>query len=163
MKPEFLFHNTVAAVIEQDGKFLLVKEEVAGKVVYNQPAGHLDGDESLSDAAIREALEETSYHFTPDYLTGIYLCQKPDANESYLRVAFSGSAKPSNPPLPIDDKIIEAVWLSTEEILSLPKHQLRSEMVTLCIKDYLAGKRFSLDLLHYLHSPEPLVADPSQG
>ena len=63
---------TVAAVIERDGRFLLVEEETPEGLRFNQPAGHLEEGESLIEARVRETLEEAAYHFTPEYLVGIY-------------------------------------------------------------------------------------------
>ena len=84
-------HTTVAAVIERDGQFLMVEEEIDGRVVFNQPAGHLDPNESLHTAVIRETREETAWSFVPQAITGIYLWQLDTSQRTYLRVAFCGS------------------------------------------------------------------------
>jgi len=139
-------HATVAAVIERDNKFLMVEEFIHGEKVFNQPAGHLDPDESLIDAVIRETLEETAWHFTPEAITGIYLWKHPVNAESYLRVAFCGTCKDHNPEQTLDDGILQAVWKSRDELIT-QQPQLRSPMVINCIDDYLAGKRFSMDML----------------
>ena len=83
-------HTTVAAIIERDNKFLMVEEKVQGMIVYNQPAGHLEPNESLYDAVIRETREETAWGFTPEALIGIYLWEQPDRNRSFMRFAFCG-------------------------------------------------------------------------
>ena len=139
-------HATVAAVIERDNKFLMVEERVNNERVFNQPAGHLDPDESLIDAVIRETLEETAWNFTPEAITGIYLWKHPDNGESFLRVAFCGSCDDHQPQQALDDGIIQTVWKSRDELIQL-QHKLRSSMVIGCIDDYPAGKRFPMDML----------------
>ena len=139
-------HATVAAIIERDNKFLMVEELVNNEKVFNQPAGHLDPDESLIDAVTRETLEETAWNFTPEAITGIYLWKHPDNGESFLRVAFCGSCDNHQPQQALDDGILRAVWKSRDELFQL-QQQLRSPMVIGCIDDYLAGKRFPMDML----------------
>ena len=139
-------HSTVAAIIERDNKFLMVEELVHGELVINQPAGHLDPDESLVVAAIRETQEETAWKFTPEAVTGIYLWKHPDNNETFLRVAFCGSCDKHNPSQPLDEGIVRAVWKSREELAN-EKTKLRSPMVLGCIDDYLSGKRYPLEML----------------
>lgn len=139
-------HATVAAIIEQQGRFLMVEEESDGAIVYNQPAGHLDPDESLYDAVIRETDEETAWQFDPEYITGVYLWKQPDYERTFLRVAFTGSCHSHRPEQALDDGIIRAVWMTREELIER-KTQLRSPMVLRCIDDYLANKRYPLDML----------------
>ena len=139
-------HATVAAIIEHDNKFLMVEELVNNERVFNQPAGHLDPDESLIDAVIRETLEETAWNFVPEAITGIYLWKHPDNGESFLRVSFCGSCHDHNPEQTLDDGILQAVWKSRDELIQ-QQPQLRSPMVINCIDDYLAGKRFPMDIL----------------
>lgn len=139
-------HATVAAVIERAGKFLLVEEEIDGRVVFNQPAGHLEPDETLYNAVIRETREETAWDFVPDAITGIYLWKHDVTARSYLRVTFHGSCANHNPAQVLDDGIIRAVWLSRDELIANPK-KLRSPLVMHCIDDYLAGKHYPLALL----------------
>ena len=139
-------HTTVAAIIERDNKFLMVEELVSNERVFNQPAGHLDPDESLIDAVIRETLEETAWNFTPEAITGIYLWKHPDNGKSFLRVAFCGICDNHQPKLALDDGIIQAVWMSRDE-LTQQQQQLRSPMVINCIDDYKAGKRFPMGML----------------
>jgi 8-oxo-dGTP pyrophosphatase MutT (NUDIX family) len=140
---------TVAAVIERDGKFLLVEEETDDGIRYNQPAGHLECRESLSEAAIRETLEETAYTFEPQYLVGVYNWRKEVKDLTYLRFAFGGTITGHDPVRPLDDGILAARWLTLEEIRALePRH--RSPLILRCIEDFLAGKRFPLELVtHY--------------
>lgn len=145
---------TVAAVIERDGKFLLVEEEVSdgenGIVVrYNQPAGHLDDNESLVRACARETLEETAWHFTPQHLVGIYQWQRPARDVTYLRFAYCGELGAHEAERKLDEGILRAVWLTPAEIHAL-RDQHRSPLVMQCIHDYLAGRRYPLELVrHY--------------
>jgi 8-oxo-dGTP pyrophosphatase MutT (NUDIX family) len=140
---------TVAAVIERDGKFLLVEEETDGGVRFNQPAGHLDPDESLVEACIRETLEETAWHFTPSALVGIYQWPRPQGDVTYLRFAFTGQIGEHEADRALDTGILRALWLSQEEIRAVQERH-RSPLVQQCIADYLAGRRFPLDLIrHY--------------
>lgn len=139
-------HATVAAIIERDSKFLMVEELVHGERVFNQPAGHLDPDESLIEATIRETREESAWKFIPEAVTGIYLWKHPENAETFLRVAICGSCEDHDPIQQLDKGIIRAVWKSREE-LAAEKIKLRSPMVLNCIDDYLAGKRYPLEML----------------
>ena len=140
---------TVASVIEQDGKFLLVEEQTDDGIQFNQPAGHLEADESLSQAAVRETLEETAYHFCPEWLVGVYHWRHPSRDTTYLRFAFGGAVTGHDATLPLDSGIIRAVWLDLEEIrATVDRH--RSPLVLQCVLDYVAKNRFSFDLItHY--------------
>ncbi len=139
-------HATVAAIIERDNKFLMVEELIDGNRVFNQPAGHLDPDESLIDAVIRETREETAWQFLPEAVTGIYLWKHPDNGESFLRVAFCGQCSDHDSEQNLDDGILQAVWKSRDELIQ-HEQNLRSPMVINCIDDYLAGKRYPVDIL----------------
>ncbi len=139
-------HVTVAAVVERDGRFLIVEEEADGRVVYNQPAGHLDEGESLADAVVREALEETAWHFKPDGVLGIYRWMSPDTGTTYLRVCFRGACDTHEPRRALDNGILRVCWMTRAEIENL-KPQLRSPLVLRCVDDYLAGRRYPLALL----------------
>lgn len=147
-------HVTVAAVIERDGRFLLVEEEVSdgagGTVVrYNQPAGHLDTGESLLQACARETLEETAWHFRPQALVGIYQWPSAQRDLTYLRFAYCGELGTEEAGRPLDAGILRALWLTLEEIQALAA-QHRSPLILQCIRDYLAGNRYPLDLVkHY--------------
>jgi 8-oxo-dGTP pyrophosphatase MutT (NUDIX family) len=137
---------TVAAIAELDGRFLLVEEETDDGLRLNQPAGHLEPDESLVEAVAREALEETAYEFHPQHLIGIYCWRSPATGITYLRFAFSGSAGPKYPGRQLDKGIVRALWLTPEEIrASLERH--RSPLVLKCVEDYLNGRRIALDAL----------------
>jgi 8-oxo-dGTP pyrophosphatase MutT (NUDIX family) len=142
---------TVAAIIERDGKFLMVEERSGGNLVLNQPAGHLEQGESLLAAVAREALEETGPRVVPVAVVGFYLWHSADADTTYLRVAFCGSAEPSADiaATSLDDGIVAVHWLSRVQLLRRAQ-QLRSPMVLRCLDDYLAGQRYPLDCLTYL-------------
>lgn len=147
---------TVAAVIERQGRFLLVEEHTAEGLRLNTPAGHLDPGESLPAACRREVLEETAYDFEPTALVGIYLQRSaPDAPQdiTYLRFCFCGALGAHHAAQPLDQGIVRALWLSPQEIrTSRALH--RSALVQQSIDDYLAGQRGALDLLHaQVHHP----------
>lgn len=148
---------TVAAVVEQSGRFLIVEELIAGQRVLNQPAGHLEPGESLVEAVIRETLEETAFALEPEAVTGIYLWQTPDQRRTFLRVAFAGQCRGHDPHRRLDVGILRADWLTREEIAG-NCHRLRSPMVLRCIDDYLAGVRYPLDCLTQVGSDLPLPA-----
>lgn len=139
--------TTVAAVIQHNDQFLLVEEEIRGKLTLNQPAGHLEPDESLIDAVIRETQEETAWQFTPEHLTGIYRWIHPLKGDTYIRYCFSGQATQHDPNQPLDDDIHRALWLTYEQI-EARYTDLRSPLVLQCFQDYMAGHRYPLDILH---------------
>ncbi|HYD33041.1 MAG TPA: NUDIX hydrolase [Methylophilaceae bacterium] len=142
-------NTTVAAVIEQQGKFLLVEEETADGVRLNQPAGHLEDGESLLDAVARETFEETAYRFVPQQLLGIYHWRRPDKAVTYLRFAFTGTATGPDVDSELDDGIIRAVWMTADEIRNCPARH-RSPQVLTCIEHYLMGQRFPLSAITHL-------------
>jgi ADP-ribose pyrophosphatase YjhB (NUDIX family) len=137
-------HLTVAAVIEQQGKFLLVEEAPNGEPVFNQPAGHVEENESIIDALLREVREEVCRHITPEALCGVYRWRSPQNGVTYLRAAFCGAISELDPQLQRDGDIIGDRWLSREE---LNHCALRSPLVLRCLDDYLAGRRLPLDLV----------------
>ena len=140
---------TVAAVVQRDGKFLLVEEETEAGLAFNQPAGHLEEGESLLAAVVREALEETAYHFKPTHLVGIYNWKHPNKDVTYLRFAFAGELRGYEAERQLDDGIIAARWLTLAEVKETQARH-RSPLILRCIEDLIAGKRYPLDLLvHY--------------
>jgi 8-oxo-dGTP pyrophosphatase MutT (NUDIX family) len=143
---------TVAAIVEREERFLMVEERVAGRVVLNQPAGHLEPGESLLAAVVRETLEETGYRFEPTSLVGIYLWQS-DETTSFLRVVFSGAAQAPSAAPRLDDGIVDVHWLTHGELAGR-EHELRSPMVMLCLNDFLAGTRYPLECIKHL---EPTI------
>jgi 8-oxo-dGTP pyrophosphatase MutT (NUDIX family) len=142
-------HVTVAALVERDGRFLLVEEETAEGVRFNQPAGHLEDGESLVAACIREVLEETAYEFTPTELVGIYQWPRPQGDLTYLRFAFAGKVGASDTARRLDNGILRAVWLTLAEIEAC-REKHRSPLVLQCVQDFLAGRRYPVELIkHY--------------
>ncbi|MDT8990042.1 NUDIX hydrolase [Curvibacter sp. APW13] len=145
---------TVAAVIERDGRFLLVEEHTPEGLRLNNPAGHLEPGESPQSGCVREVLEETAHDFTPTALVGVYLSRfvRPAttgaAEEAitYLRFAFCGDAGAWHAGRALDAGIVRAVWLTADEIrTSQDRH--RSPLVLQCMEDYLRGQRFPLELV----------------
>jgi len=140
---------TVAAVIERDGKFLLVEEETSQGLCFNQPAGHLEAEESLLTAVTREVLEESAYDFVPQDLLGIYRWHSLESDTTYLRFAFTGVITGHDPDRSLDTGILRTLWLTPDEIQATQTRH-RSPLILRCVEDYLSGKRYPLDLLvHY--------------
>ena len=139
---------TVAAVIERDGRFLLIQERIRGQLVLNQPAGHLDPGESLAAACRREAMEETAHHFEPTALVGVYRWRDPRKDFTFLRFAFRGKVGAAE-DRPLDKEIVGVQWLTPEEI-RWRRAEHRSPLVQQCVDDFLAGRGFPLDVF----SPE---------
>lgn len=137
-------------MIERGGQFLLVEEEDEGRIVFNQPAGHLELNESLVGGCAREVLEESAWHFLPRELVGIYRWSKPaaapGAGVTYLRFAFCGELGGHEAGRQLDAGIVRAVWLMPEEIRA-SRERHRSPLVLRCVDDYLAGRRYPLGIL----------------
>ncbi len=140
---------TVAALIEREGRYLLVEEETDQGIRLNQPAGHLDENESLIDACAREALEESAWQFVPTALVGIYQWQRPQKDITYLRFAFAGTLGEFDARRQLDEGILRTVWMSPDEIRgSQDRH--RSPLIWQCVVDHLAGQRIPLTAIrHY--------------
>jgi 8-oxo-dGTP pyrophosphatase MutT (NUDIX family) len=140
---------TVAAIVEREGRYLVVEEETREGLRLNNPAGHLDPLESLEQAVVREALEETACRFTPEALVGIYLSRfrRADGEDvTYLRFAFAGSVGEPEPGRALDEGIVRTLWLTPDELrASAARH--RSPLVLQCMEDHLAGRRFPLQVL----------------
>jgi 8-oxo-dGTP pyrophosphatase MutT (NUDIX family) len=139
-KPEI----TVAAVTEDDGRFLVVEERINQRLVLNQPAGHVEHGETLVEAVIREAREETAWRFEPAALLGAYLWRNPSNGRSTLRFAFVGSVSDHKPNQPLDTPIVTTHWLTRDE-LQERNGRLRSPLVLRCVDDYLKGVRVGLE------------------
>lgn len=140
---------TVAALMEHDGRFLLVEEETDDGLRFNQPAGHLDEGESIVEACAREALEETAHAFAPTELVGIYQWPRPQGDITYLRFAFAGKVGARQTARQLDAGIVRAVWLTPAEIEACADRH-RSPLVLQCVRDWLAGRRFPLEVIrHY--------------
>ncbi|MFT3718525.1 NUDIX hydrolase [Pseudorhodoferax sp.] len=159
MAPRWKPNVTVAAVIAQAGRYLLVEEQTPDGLRLNTPAGHLDPGESPAQACVREALEETARLFRPEALVGVYLSRlrRPGTGEdvTYLRFAFCGDAGEPLPGRALDTGIVRTLWLTPAEVrASAARH--RSPLVLRCLEDHLAGRRFPLDLVF----TDPSVAMP---
>ena len=139
-------HITVATIVEDNGRFLMVEELKSGRTVLNQPAGHLDPNETLTEAAIRETLEETGWDVEPTGVLGIYLYTAPSNGVTYQRVCFIAKALKHHPDYQLDDGIVGAKWLTREELMA-QRDNWRSELIMRCIDDYLAGIHFGLALI----------------
>lgn len=138
-------HVTVAAVVERDERFLCVEEMVGGRLVINQPAGHLEAHESLLQAAVRETREETAWDFVPEALLGIYHYTSLEG-VSYLRFAFVGQVTQHHAKQPLDHGIARALWLSRSELASCTARH-RGPQVMQAIKDYDRGQRYPLTVV----------------
>jgi phosphatase NudJ len=145
---------TVAAVVERDGRYLLVEEHTPEGLRLNNPAGHLEAGESLVEAVVRECLEETARRFTPEALLGVYQArlhrpargEHPAEDVSYLRFAFTGEVGEPEPGRALDSPVVRTLWLSADEVrASVARH--RSPLVIACIEDHLAGRRLPLEAL----------------
>ena len=139
-------HITVATIVERAGKFLMVKENSGGRLVYNQPAGHVEVKESLLDAAIRETLEETAWRVNLEKLLGIYQYTSPENGITYIRHCFIAKAIEPRTERDLDEGIAEAVWVSLEE-LEQREFEMRSPLVLEVIRDYLKGVSYPLSLI----------------
>ena len=141
---------TVAALIEREGRFLLVEEDTSDGLLLNNPAGHLDPGESPIQGVIREALEETACHFSPAGFLGLYMSRfrrtRTGEDITYLRLAFYGTASEPDPLLQLDEGIVRTVWMTADEIRSCPQ-RLRSPLVLECLESYLSGQRFPLSIV----------------
>lgn len=150
---------TVAAIVEHEGKFLIVEEHTTDGIKLNQPAGHLDPGEEPARGAVREALEESAWEVKPLGLLGIYLnrytSSRTGEDVTYLRFAFASEVVKHHVGKPLDEGIIRAMWMSPEE-LRATQDQHRSTLVLQCVEDFLAwktGQRPITPLAHvYTHN-----------
>jgi 8-oxo-dGTP pyrophosphatase MutT (NUDIX family) len=146
---QWMPHATVAAIVEDQGKFLLVEEETDRGNRYNQPAGHLENNESLLAAVVRETMEETAYTFHPEALLGIYHWKHEHNDSTYLRFAYIGRVSLHQPTQALDEGIVRSVWMTVEEMREQAM-LMRSPQVLKCVEDYLAGKRYPLEAITHL-------------
>ncbi len=145
---------TVAAVVERDGRFLVVEEKPPGlpEVVWNQPAGHVDPGESILDAVVRETLEETGLPFTPTAFLGVYPLRARDGRD-YCRLAFAGTVPDGMEAKPLhEDEILACRWLTRDEVAA---GRPRSGLVVRCLDDYLSGARLPLSAVGSLLDERP--------
>ncbi len=143
MNPDL--HITVATVVQKDNKFLCVEETSGGKLVINQPAGHVENGESFIEAARRETYEETGWHVEPESLIALYRWQHPTSQETFFRATFCANPVSYDNNCQLDQGIERALWLSLDELQQAPD-RLRSPMVVRCIEDHIAGLSYPLDL-----------------
>jgi len=139
-------HVTVAAIIEQDNRFLLVEEETPRGLQFNQPAGHFEENEDLIAAVKREVNEETAWHFEPEHLVSIQLWRRNPAFPTFIRICFSGHCHNHDPDQKLDDGIVATHWLTRDEIAA-EQYRFRSPLVLISIDDYLSGHRYPLSLI----------------
>lgn len=139
-------HVTVAAIIQQNDRFLIVEEETSEGLAFNQPAGHLENGEDLLDAVKREVFEETAWQFEPEYVVSVQLWRKNPEFPSFLRVCFTGRCHSHTPEQALDDGIVATHWLTREEIAA-NERRLRSPLVLIGIDEFLSGTRHPLSLL----------------
>ena len=144
-EPRWTPHVTVATVVVRDGRLLLVEEAIDGRQVLNQPAGHLEPDESLAAAACRETLEETGWTVRLSAFIGTYQWTAPDGTP-FLRFAYAAEPVSHDPGRLLDDGILRAVWLTPAELKADPG-RLRSPLVWQVVADYLAGQRHPLSIV----------------
>jgi len=142
-------HVTVACVVADGDRFLMVEETVKGQLVYNQPAGHLEDGESLIDAALRETLEETGWTVTLDCFIGVDQWRSTEHGDAVIRFSFAARAVSHDAARPLDTGIERALWLTRSEIDALGE-RLRSPLVLSSIDAWLAGQRLPLNVLGYL-------------
>ncbi len=148
MNRDWFPHVTVATVIESNGKFLMVEEDLHGKKILNQPAGHLDEGETLVQAAVRETMEESGRLVEITHLIEFSQWTSPNSGTHFLRACFAGKIIEFYPEAKLDDGIIQALWMTREEVQQ-NAHRLRSPLVLHHIDHYLAGKRYDLDFFSY--------------
>ncbi len=137
---------TVAAIVEHDGRFLLVEEHTRDGLRLNNPAGHLDPGETLLEAVVREALEETARVFAPSHLVGVYLNPAASDGVTYLRFAFAGTVGEPIAGRTLDDGIARTLWATPDQI-EAQRERHRSPLLWRCVQDHLAGRRYPLELL----------------
>ena len=152
----------MAAVIEKDGRYLMIEEMTRDGLRINNPAGGLEAGESPVAGAMREALEETACHFTPEALLGVYIARNPDTERgpgvTYIRFAFCGTASDPVPGQALDHPVVRTLWMTLDEIVAATD-RLRGPLVLQCVQDHAAGRRLPLDAV-YTH---PSVASPDAG
>ena len=143
---QWLPHVTVATVVEKNGKYLMVEEHSSSGLVFNQPAGHLEENETLQQAAVRETYEESGWTVELTGLLGLSIYHSTHNNTTYHRTTFFAKAISHNKSQKLDRGIERAVWMSYEEILAVSK-RMRSPLVIRSIEQYLDGQRYPLEFI----------------
>ena len=131
---------TVSAVVEQDGKFLIVEERSSGIVVINQPGGHIEAGETPEHAVVREALEEAGCQIKVSELLGVYLWIQPQTRQQFLRIVYTAELLSQDTTRQLDDGIYAVHWYSIADLRRRQK-DLRTPVVLRCVEDYMAGTR----------------------
>lgn len=142
----WLPHVTVATVVERNGRFLLIEEEMDGDIVINQPAGHWEEGETFVEAALRETLEETGWKVEITGLVGIYEYKPPQLDYAFVRFAYSAKPISHDPQHVLDEGIRRWFWMDQNE-LRQEVYRHRSPMVQQCVEDYWMVKRWPLSLI----------------
>ncbi|MCK9489683.1 MAG: NUDIX hydrolase [Xanthomonadales bacterium] len=150
---------TVATVVPRDGRFLFVEERVRGRLVINQPAGHLEPDEQLAQAAVRETLEETGWHIELTGLLAVYHWPHPPDRKPVLRFTFVGRALDHEADRPLDDGIVRCLWLTGEELASQPS-RLRSPLVQRSLADFHTRPLVPLSLIDSISASTAPMTSP---
>ncbi|MFV1996893.1 MAG: NUDIX hydrolase [Acidiferrobacterales bacterium] len=140
-------HVTVAAIVEREGRFLMVEENTSDGIRVNQPAGHLENGESLVDAVVRETREETAWLFRPRGLLGVYRWPHPQKDITYIRFTFVGDVSHHDPLQALDSGILRASWMNYDDLIEC-RQEHRSSQVLACVNDYLKRNIVSLDFLN---------------
>ena len=139
---------TVATVVVREGRLLMVEERANGSLVFNQPAGHLEPDESLTDAALRETREETGWDVQLTAFIGAYQW-KAETGRHYLRFAFAAEPTTHDATRALDEGIVQALWMTPAELQQVQARH-RSPLVWQVVADYLAGCRSPLSMLQQI-------------
>ncbi|MGH8115095.1 MAG: NUDIX hydrolase [Rhodanobacteraceae bacterium] len=142
-------HVTVACVVADGDRFLMVEEDIRGELRFNQPAGHLEAGETLQTAACRETLEETGWEITLDHFIGVQQWHSPVHRHHIVRFAFAGHPLKHQPGRSLDQGITRALWMTYAEIAAAGE-RLRSPLVLSTLDDWLAGLRLPLTTLRAL-------------
>ena len=142
-------HVTVATIVSRDDRFLMVEERAHGHLVLHQPAGHLEPDETLQAAAVRETLEETGWTVELEHLVGVHQWTSPRSGSHFVRLTFAARAVAHDPARALDRGIVRALWMSRAE-LAAEQARLRSPLVLESVDEWLAGRRLPLDAVRLL-------------
>ncbi len=157
-------HVTVATIVERNGRFLLIEEEINGDTVINQPAGHWEEGETFAEAALRETMEETGWTVEITGLVGIYEYKPAELDHAFVRFAFSAKPVSHDPAHVLEPGIRRWFWMNQHE-LQQEIYRHRSPMVQQCVEDYWMVKRWPLSVISHqtLRQPQRELLDPDDG